>query len=309
MYFGPDQYLILQFTMMKKLVYILLFLVAAPSLEAQEIVDNQKVWSILTGHCLPDYTTYTTSFFKFDEDTIIDGKLYQKVFISEDEYQEEWFFFGNFIREENNKVYLREYFGEEGLIYDFNLQLGDTVVVNNPRAASEVALVLTEIDSVETTDGYRDRWKLTNDEFMIPEYWIEEIGSMGGILNSSTEVFGGLCGTYILLCQEESGSTIYLNPEYEQCYYLLLDDGLDIEAPENAFNIIYSPSNQQIELTFFDSENRSIHLTDMNGRMINQLQSSENKAQLSIKGSSKGLYIISVLQNDGRWVSKKIMLY
>lgn len=294
---------------MKKLVYILLFLVAAPSLEAQEIVDNQKVWSILTGHCLPDYTTYTTSFFKFDEDTIIDGKLYQQVFISEDEHQEEWFFFGNFIREENNKVYLREYFGEEGLIYDFNLQLGDTVVVNNPRSISAVTLVLTEIDSVETTDGYRDRWKLTNDEFMIPEYWIEGIGSMGGILNSSTEVFGGLCGTYILLCQEESGSTIYMNPEYEQCYYLLLDDGVDIEAPENAFDIIYSPSSQRIELTFFDNESRRVHLTDMNGRKVSQLQSSENNVHLSIKLSSKGLYIISVIQNDGRLVSKKIMLY
>ena len=295
--------------MMKKLVYILLFIIAVPSLEAQEIVDNQKLWSILTGHCLPDYTTYTTSFFKFDEDTIIDGKLYQKVFISEDEFQEEWFFFGSFIREENNKVYLREYFGEEGLIYDFNLQLGDTVVVNNPRAVSEVALVLTEIDSVETTDGYRDRWKLTNDEFMIPEYWIEGIGSMGGVLNSSTEVFGGLCGTYILLCQEESGSTIYLNPEYEYCYYLLLDDDTDIESRENSFNVNYNPLSQAIELTFFDRGDRSIHLTDINGRMINRVQSAENNVHLSLRRSNKGLYIISVVQNDGRVISKKMMVY
>ena len=216
--------------MMKKLVYILLFLLTVPLLEAQEIVDNQKQWSILTGHCLPDYTTYTTTFFKFDEDTIIEGKLYQKVFISEDEYQEEWYFYGSFIREENKKVYLREYYGEEGLIYDFNLHLGDMVEVNNPRAISEVSLVLTEIDSVETSDGYRERWKLTNVEFMISEYWIEGIGSMNGVLNSSTEVFGGLCGTYILLCEEESGNTIYLNPEYEFCYYLLLDDAAETEV-------------------------------------------------------------------------------
>lgn len=278
-------------------------------LVAQEIVDNQKIWSILTGHCLPDYTTYTTSFFKFNEDTIIDGELYQKVFISEDEFQEEWFFYGTFIREENKKVYLREYFGEEGLIYDFNLQLGDTVVVNNPRAASEVALVLTEIDSVETTDGYRERWKLTNEEFMIPEYWIEGIGSMGGVLNSSTEIFGGLCGTYILLCEEEDGSNIYLNPEYEYCYYLLLDDGDEIEIHENSFNIIYRQSNHTFELVFTERENRSIHITDINGRMVSHVQSAENNIQLSLNGNSKGLFIISVIQDDGYFMSRKIMAY
>lgn len=278
-------------------------------LVAQEIVDNQKIWSILTGHCLPDYTTYTTSFFKFNEDTIIDGELYQKVFISEDEFQEEWFFYGTFIREENKKVYLREYFGEEGLIYDFNLQLGDTVVVNNPRAASEVALVLTEIDSVETTDGYRERWKLTNEEFMIPEYWIEGIGSMGGVLNSSTEIFGGLCGTYILLCEEEDGNNIYLNPEYEYCYYLLLDDGDKIEIQENSFNIIYRQSNHTFELVFTERENRSIHITDINGRMVSHVQSAENNIQLSLNGNSKGLFIISVIQDDGYFMSRKIMAY
>lgn len=294
---------------MKKLVYTLLLFVAMQPLVAQEIVDNQKIWSILTGHCLPDYTTYTTSFFKFNEDTIIDGELYQKVFISEDEFQEEWFFYGTFIREENKKVYLREYFGEEGLIYDFNLQLGDTVVINNPRAASEVALVLTEIDSVETTDGYRERWKLTNEEFMIPEYWIEGIGSMGGVLNSSTEIFGGLCGTYILLCEEEDGSNIYLNPEYEYCYYLLLDDDDEIEIQENTFNIIYRQSNHTLELVFTERENRSIHITDINGRIFSRIQSAENNIQLSLNGNGKGLFIISVIQNDGHFMSKKIMAY
>jgi len=294
---------------MKKLIYILSFFIAIPSLQAQEIVDNKKVWSILTGHCLPDYTTYTTSFFKFDEDTIIDGKLYQKVFISEDEYQEEWFFFGNFIREENNKVYLREYFGVEGLIYDFNLQLGDTVVVNNPRAVSEVALVLTEIDSVETYDGYRDRWKLTNDEFMIPEYWIEGIGSTGGVLNSSIEVFGGLCGTYILLCEEENGNTIYLNPEYEQCYYLLLDDNAELEASTDSFQIIYKPVGRELELVFNDQGKRKIHISNIQGQTITRFESAENTIQLSLNGNSEGLYIVNVKYADGRYISKKLMIY
>lgn len=295
---------------MKNKIIILIFILTGSLLaHTQEIVDNEKLWSILTGHCQPEYTTYTTSFFKFDNDTIIDGKLYQMVFISEDEFQEEWFFYGSFIREENKKVYYREYYGEEGLIYDFNLQLGDTVVLNNPRAASEVTLILTEIDSVETTDGYRERWKLTNDEFEIPEYWIEGIGSMAGVINSTTEVFGGLCGTYILLCEEENENTIYQNPQYEYCYYLLLDDGNDIEIEESSFNVIYRQSIKQIDVAFNTSEERLIVITNIQGQLIGKIQSIDTHFSFSLSNKNTGLYIIIAIQNNGNHISKKIMVY
>ena len=288
---------------------MVLLLTGSLSVHTQEIVDNENLWSILTGHCQPEYTTYTTSFFKFDNDTIIDGKLYQMVFISEDEFHEEWFFYGSFVREENKKVYYREYYGEEGLIYDFNLQLGDTVVLNNPRAASEVILTLTEIDSVETTDGYRERWKLTNDEFEIPEYWIEGIGSMAGVINSTTEIFGGLCGTYILLCEEENENTIYQNPQYEHCYYLLLGDDDDIKTESLPFNVIYRQSIKQIDIEFNTSEKRLVMITSIQGQPVGKTQSSDAHLSFSLSGKNTGLYIINVLQNNNKLVSKKIMVY
>ena len=287
---------------------MVLLLTGSLSVHTQEIVDNEKLWSILTGHCQPEHTTYTTSFFKFDNDTIIDGKLYKMVFISEDEFHEEWFFNGSFVREENKKVYYREYYGEEGLIYDFNLQLGDTAVVNNPRAASEVTLTLTEIDSVETADGYRERWKLTNDEFEIPEYWIEGIGSMAGVINSTTEIFGGLCGTYILLCEEENENTVYQNPQYESCYYLLLHSGSNIKS-EETFNVIYRQSIKQIDIAFNTSEERLVIITSIQGQQVGKIQSSDTYLSFSLSGKNIGLYIINVLQNTGNLVSEKIMVY
>ena len=295
--------------MKNKVIILILILTGSLLAHTQEIVDSEKLWSILTGHCQPEYTTYTTSFFKFDNDTIIDGKLYQMVFISEDEFQEEWFFYGSFIREENKKVYYREYYGEEGLIYNFNLQLGDTVVLNNPRAASEVSLILSEIDSVETTDGYRERWKLTNDEFEIPEYWIEGIGSMAGVINSTTEVFGGLCGTYILLCEEENENTIYQNPQYEYCYYLLLDNDNDIEVTEEIFNVIYRQSVKQIDIVFNTNEERLVVITNIRGQMVSKLQSTDTHLSFSLSNKNTGLYIIVAIQNNGKAVSKKIMVY
>ena len=71
-------------------------------------------------HCQPWGSTYSTDYFQFEEDTIINGFVYKKVWISEDETYQNWNFYSAFIREENNKVYYKHMFGEEGLIYDFN---------------------------------------------------------------------------------------------------------------------------------------------------------------------------------------------
>jgi len=144
---------------------------------------------------------------------------------------------------------------------------------------------------------------------MIPEYWIEGIGSTGGVLNSSIEVFGGLCGTYILLCEEENGNTIYLNPEYEQCYYLLLDDNAELEASTDSFQIIYKPVGRELELVFNDQGKRKIHISNIQGQTITRFESAENTIQLSLNGNSEGLYIVNVKYADGRYISKKLMIY
>ncbi len=291
-------------------VFTLIFIGLNIMSGAQEIVDSTKVWSVLTGHCHPEYTVYTTEMYRFSNDTLMDGKMYKTVFISEDEQQEEWFFFGSFVREENKKVYYREYSGEEGLIYDFNLALGDTVVVNNPRAVSEVTLTLVEIDSVETSEGYHERWKLTNESFEEPEYWIKGIGSMAGILNSTSNLFGGLCGTYILLCEQENNAAVYQNPDYEYCYYdELIVSEEEAKTPNKMFDIRYRQTDKSLDLIFESKEEHHIFITDVKGRLITEKKSSEKQIRVSLAGQPKGLYIIVVHTNDGITVSKKIMVY
>ena len=147
---------------MKNYYLTTLLLILSVFAQSQEIVNTNKLWSIMSEHCQPWGSTYSTDFFMFDEDTIINDILYQKVWISEDENHEDWNFYGAFIREVDNRVYYRQMFGDEGLIYDFNLQLGDSVVVNNPRSIGEISLFLNAIDSVETENGYLERWTLVN---------------------------------------------------------------------------------------------------------------------------------------------------
>ena len=285
----------------------LLFIIAfsALQLSSQQIVDSTKVWSNMQEFCHPDSSVYSTDYHKFHGDTLINDTLYKKVWISEDEDYENWNFFGTFIREENKRVYYREMFQNEGLIYDFNLSLGDSVFLSNPRAATSLWLTLSEIDSVETADGFRERWRLESSEYSNDEYWIMGIGSGAGVLNSGTQIFGGLCGLYTLLCEKENDETIYQNPDFETCYVnqvIGVDEHAEITC--KLFGLRNKKGLQQIELQFFVQGKKQISIISLSGKNI--FSTSTNTESLSINTGvfPTGLYIINCLSKGNRQSAK-----
>lgn len=297
-----------KYTTLRHFFIISLFLIFTPAIFAQEnqIVVEHKVWSNVLENCLPEGNTYTTFYHRFEGDTVLDGKTYKKVLIAEDEYYEDWFFYGSYVREEEGKVYLREYLGEEGLIYDFNLQPGDTITINNPFAPDGLTLVLTEIDSVETIDGHRTRWKLEKDAFSIPEYWIEGIGSESGVLNSGTAVFGALCGAYTLLCEKENDIIIYQNPNYGTCFYMLLNVDPDKEKPGKKFDIKYSRNSDQVWLIFEGNEEKIVRINSITGNQLLVSKTREQQIVLSKSDFAAGLYVISLIQNNELYSEKVV---
>lgn len=293
---------------LKQLLIISVLFISAFAIHSQEniIVDESKMWSNMQENCLPEGNQYTTFFHRFEGDTVIDGNTYKMVWIAEDEYYQEWFFYGAFVREENGKVYYREYFGEEGLIYDFNITLGDTITISNPLAPEGILLTFEEIDEVETEDGYRERWKLVKDEFSIPEYWIEGIGSESGVLNSGTGVFGGYCGSYTLLCLHENDEPVFLNPDFETCYYMLLDDGNNISDQEQ-FSMKYNRNLKKINFEFAGNNLKQIMLTNISGVPVFRSESRETNISIDVHNLHQGLYIATILQN-GRVSTRKLMI-
>ncbi len=273
---------------------------------SQEIVNSTMIWSSMEEHCQPWGSTYSTDYFRFDSDTVIDDITYKRVWISEDEDHVEWNFYGAFIREENNKVYYRQMFGEEGLIYDFNLEIGDSVLVNNPRAVGEIWLFLDEIDSVETTEGMRERWKLMSNEYPNSEYWIRGIGSQTGVLNSSSGIFGGLCGLFTLLCQKEDGELLYLNPDYQSCYLYTTGQN-EWERRYNPIVLSYNKSQRNVTVYVAGKSEKDIVLSSITGQIISNVTTSLESKTLSVLNSPSGIYIITVIQ-DGNKYSQKFIL-
>lgn len=284
-----------------------LLLTTTITLNSQEIVDPAKMWSCMEEHCQPWGSTYSTEYFRFDEDTIIEDLLYKKIWISADENYDQWNFYGAFIREENNRVFLRQMLGEEGLIYDFNLNIGDSLLVDNPRAAGELYLSLVEIDSVEITDGYRERWKLVSSNYPEPEYWIKGIGSETGVLNSSTGVFVGLCGLYRLLCEKENDELVYINPEFTSCF-LVTTATHELENRVNQFDLHYDNYSVTVKFNYQINKEKVIVLSDISGKIISQIKTRDDNSTFTLLNNRAGIYIISVMI-DGKLVSKKFVSY
>jgi hypothetical protein len=286
---------------MKKLIVAILSITIMQNIQSQEIVNPDYIWSNLEEHCHVWGSSYTTKFFNFNGDTIVNDTLYKKIWISEDENHTTWDFYFALIREENNRVYYRPAYGQEGLIYDFNLELGDSVLVDNSRAVEPVWLTLSNVDTIETEIGQRERWYMESSLYPEVDYWIRGIGSESGILNSSTSVFGGLCGLYELLCQEETDYIVYQNPEYQTCY--LYTVGAEEKTPE-LFSANYKPSQQVLLVELKSEDVHNLILSDIRGNILYRKETSLKRETIPFERIPSGLYILTISSKDGYSVYK-----
>lgn len=217
-----------------KLLIILLFSqFMALGQPSDLLVDTNKIWSHL--HISPDLGdppphTWTTDFIKFGQDTIINLNHYMRVFHALDSNHLSWSLIG-FIREDStSKVFYKSLLGSgERLLYNFNVQVGDTVTIQNGLTLD---LVVDSIDSIFVYNKYRKRILLQWNEV-----WINGIGSMCGVLQSG---FGGITGSIdMLLCYYENDTLKLTNQYFPECYYNNV--GIN-EIDKNEINVMLYPN-------------------------------------------------------------------
>lgn len=294
---------------MKRLLVFLLFIFFFLNLRAQEkiLIDENRLWSYVWEDCEEEIITYKTFYNRLQGDTVINGKLYLKVQIAEDEYAQQWRFTGEFLREENKRVY---YSGdapeEEFLIYDFNLKVGEVVTIRNILKPDGLTLQVVKVDSVLTFDGYRKRLELILNEFSSSEFWIEGVGSESGLLNSGGGIFLGICGSTFLLCTTDNNVQVHQNPYYQGCYFTLLGNE-EIEVDLNNIEIIYKPQTKKLHLSVPEGEGVKVMVTNISGVVLFRENLNQTNPEIDFSTYKPGLYIVSV-SGKKFYLSKKISI-
>ena len=272
------------------------------------IVNAEGLWSNLSIHCVPSGNEYSTYSVKFQDDTIIDGYTYQKIWRCDEENLANWTFYG-FIREnENHQVYLKPPDYIEGLIYDFGVNVGDSIQALNVYLSSSNILnfVVVQVDSVLLLDRYRKRISLFEYMNNKEEIWVEGLGSYSGILNSCNNAYGGLCGGSEALCYKENDNLAYQNPDFETCYYSALV-GLN-QTKLTSFKASPNPTKDFITINFPTNSERRVEICDFSGKKVLNNLFFEKNILLNLQEVDNGIYIINVFDDKNYYLPYKLIV-
>ena len=277
---------------------------------------HDAIWRQYSGYSpIPNYVAFE---YLITGDTNISSKIYHKLLrisanygvdltggpdfdIISPTYQS---YYGSF-REDTilKKVYFIPYWNpNEQLLYDFNLQLGDTLSGVNQGNHTYVGTV----DSILIGTDYRRRLGIVCELFSNNPYvyLIEGIGSTSGLVEPMNIPFEGYI---VLYCFTQDGIHLYQSSDpHSTCDYLSV---MEIE-PNKSFNTAPNPFNQSTQITLPQTY-RSITLEVYNiqGQQVAQYQYADcDKIQLQRNHLNSGLYFLKLTGDDGEVMTGKVVV-
>ncbi len=298
---------------MKQMLTSLFFLFAMIGVANAQHMGYGRQWNVL--HSQPDQTVvyrYTVIYHSSEGDTVsYDNHIYSYVYyecgcISETPV--------GMYREEEGKTYFRgrpdhpTNNGEEYLIYDWNLSIGDTVFVQSGEADN--GLVLKSIGDAILNGETRRQFNFTYlSKPDSTELWIEGMGSELGFPFSGTKLkpaspFGFQEHTE-MLCFHEADDLLWQNPRYDTC---LINFGSLVPESmgENKVTVFPNPTKKDLSLRFVDAMERSIDIYDSMGRKVLSLETAEQQVQVGFENQPSGVYFIKVKSGEGTAMLKCI---
>lgn len=213
---------------MKKIYISVVFMFFLLICNGQSLLHEGKLWSnTLIG--TEGGSTYRSFFIKFSGDTTINGLGYKKIMKSDDELHTTWTLDGC-IREEpdTRKVFIFNKFSQKDiLLYDFNLELGDSILTGDGVSYAKVTKVINATFG-SSSDIRKQIYFFDADG---GPQWIEGIGSIWGVLEGLGS-FYTTGATPSLVCYSQNDQLIYHNHKFNNCFpqgqELIVDAGSDV---------------------------------------------------------------------------------
>jgi len=188
----------------------------------------------------------------------------------------------------------------EQLLYDFNMQAGDTVRGYIERHVSTKD-VIDSVDSVLVGISYHKRWKLSS---MTPIYFIEGVGSTFGLIEASTgNVVDG--PEISISCFSQNGHTLYPDTA-THCEVILsvepvnknIDQISVYPNPSKGFFVVECDPSIGVE---------EINVMDLLGNIIIH-EPVENKVVIRINDLQSGIYVLTIKDKSNGIIAKKLIV-
>lgn len=283
--------------------------------------DSNATWNTV-GHNI--FSGHNWNFrYAVAGDTIIDSVEYHKVYEMYDStiLHPNSTYFAAIRENANRQVFCLIPGFTETLLFDFNLEVGDTiwyaiggVVCYNTLAFSMHPhfRTVTAIDSFQLKNGqYRKRWDLTG---VSNDIWVEGIGSLNyaGLFHPLISDIA-LCGdSYHFACYKQDNAILYLdNPSCGRCFCQLLTR---IEIRDNAdkgrFELFPNPAtcDVTIKVNGNTNSNYSLQIFNSYGALVCRAQFIHAELSLLRNHLRNGLYLVQVYDDENNCLGTKKLI-
>lgn len=275
---------------MKKL--LLLFIIASPFfVKAQAYVyhpfpTTTGCWSY---QYYDDFHNATGMFggYGLNGDTTIASVLYHRI--------------GNRAVRESGKIiyYLPDTSSNEVILYNFNLNMGDTIFHPYGGAVcSNDTVIVQYVDTILLSDGYHRHYQLSS--FAT---WIEGIGSLTDLFRPCNVLC--VSGNDQLECMHGDSGAVYMYSTCQGC--------LPVGVKEQTLlpDIIISPNpfTSQTTITFSEAQkNTTINIKDIVGKEINTINFTGRQLVIDKAEMKAGIYFVQTTDEQKHICNKKIII-
>jgi len=292
---------------MKQLATTILLLITSlcflETLQSQQMITEGNRWNVAWSQ-YPN--SHGTHFLKLEDTTIVNGVSYMVVQQSYDSLLT-WYPNGDLLRQDGSKVYVRSslFIGGEHLLYDFSMQLGDSIYIN-PNCSA----VVTNIDSVTLSNGEkRKRLRLLT---TFPPggntlNWFEGVGSYEGLIYNPDYVCGW-DASWRTLCFYQMDTIVHL---FDPAYGCYVEDNSSVEQPNIASSVISlfpNPVEDELQLNFekIDPPLEAV-LYSAQGRVLMQKKLTNYENTIQFNHFTSGIYFLMLKTEDDQVFYKKIL--
>jgi hypothetical protein len=269
---------------------------------SQNFISENKQWNVrLSFFMSPSMEIYV-----IDGDSIYNSMVYKKMWMSYDSTLSGLMYQG-LVREENNVVYYVPPNGTEGILYDFNLEVGESVFLTNMFCTDlEIEANVIGIDTVVHFGTERKRWELESEGWT--EYWLEGIGSLSGVLHSFYPLCI-ICPVWELLCFHENDDLLYIMPGQTNCYQTSV--GIDEQMTNAEIKIIPNPVNQGQAFEIETGQDVSrITIYNSSGVLVKQLFFVSNERIVKdTDDMTSDIYLIKIETLDRQEIMTKVVVH
>ena len=304
---------------MKKILFLLVYCSFVAPLSAQTSVyhpfpDSSASWNYTHGNLCwgpigVDLISYQHSYY-IGADTMINNAVYHSLQIPvvlysagpncwpSGNYTLPGKYAGAFRNDHfNRKVYIvPENDSVEQLLYDFNLQVGDSLLGYLPVCFSICDTVIS-IDSVLVGNTYRKRWLVDQ---MYQAYIIEGVGSTYGLIDkiyaNAVDLDGITLDCFLQNNQPQYPDTI------GSC--AVLTSVPSVSNSETIVKVSPNPSHDRFFTEVISSNSCSrISIHQFTGQIVLDMVGAQHKVEIT--GLTPGIYFITFYLEDGRTITRK----